>query len=620
MIEPMKRYSYFIFEPEYRQFLEQLRQLGVVHIKERTNPKEIEQFAENLRTQQDIKQLQQRLTVIRNGNKLEEGQLTSEIKHIDLPDATLSDYNQFVSQLSDVNDQITRETSNLADTRNQIKELEVWGDFDNDLIQKLREAGYYLHFWMASQSNFREEWEQDYSIQLIEVNGRYTYFVTVSQSPNPPKLEGAELQKLPRLSLGELRAREERQVEHLALLKSTLIYLAYNHHVTEEKRIELLNEYNFSNADLQGSRMYDDKLVILEGWVPEKLADKMEAGLKELDIAFTELELDPTDKRVPVKLNNSRFARVFEPIVNLFSLPNYNEIDPTPLLAPFFLLFFGMCFGDAGYGLFLITIATIFKRKVEESKKPILELLQWLGLAGLVIGFFSGSFFGISLVEVPFLSRIRHFFISSENIMIISLAVGLVQIIFAKYVAAAKKQKQQGLKNALSAYAWPTLILILVLIFVLPMTNFSLPKWLTYILYGIAGVSVLIALFYNSPGKNIFANFASGLWETYNTASGLLGDTLSYIRLFAIGLTGGILGGVFNSLAQTATSGLPIIAAIPVGLIILLLGHSLNFGLTMISSLVHPLRLTFVEYFNNSDYEGGGTAYDPLRELEVNEK
>lgn len=620
MIEPMKRYSYFIFEPEYQQFLEQLRQLGVVHIKERTNPKEVEQFAENLRIQQDIRQLQQRLTVIRNGNKLKEGQTAAEIQHVDLPEDTLKDYNLFVSTLSDINDQLTRETSDLANIRNQIQELQVWGDFDLALINKLRASGYYLHFWMVQQSNYDQVWERDYNAQIIEASGRYTYFVTVTQNPSPPSLEDAELQKLPKQSLGELQVQEHEKVNHIQLLKSTLVYLAYHNYVLEEKNVTLLNEYNFNNANLQGSRLYDDKLVILEGWVPEKLAEKMESGLRELDVAFVELELDPTDKRVPVKLKNSRFAKAFEPIVNLFSLPNYNEIDPTPLMAPFFMLFFGMCFGDAGYGLFLLVVASIVKGKVKESYKPFVELFQWLGLAGLVVGFFSGTFFGISLVEVPFLSRIRRFFISSENIMVISLAVGLVQIIYAKYIGAAKKQKQKGLKYALSAYAWPTLILMLVLVFALPMINITLPVWLTYVLYGIAGISVLIALFYNAPGKNIFVNFASGLWETYNTASGLLGDTLSYIRLFAIGLTGSILGGVFNSLAATATEGLPIIAAIPVGLIILVLGHSLNFGLTMISSLVHPLRLTFVEYFNNSDYEGGGKPYEPLRELEVKEK
>ena len=108
-------------------------------------------------------------------------------------------------------------------------------------------------------------------------------------------------------------------------------------------------------------------------------------------------------------------------------------------------------------------------------------------------------------------------------------------------------------------------------------------------------------------------NFGTGLWNTYNMASGLLGDTLSYIRLFAIGLTGSILGGVFNTLAVTMTDGMNIVARAICMLLILLVGHSINIALCTISSLVHPLRLIFVEYYKNAEFEGGGKAYEPFR-------
>lgn len=108
-------------------------------------------------------------------------------------------------------------------------------------------------------------------------------------------------------------------------------------------------------------------------------------------------------------------------------------------------------------------------------------------------------------------------------------------------------------------------------------------------------------------------NFGSGLWNTYNTVFGLLGDVLSYIRLFAVGLTGSILGGVFNSLAISMTESLPGVARFICMLLILLVGHGLNFGLCMISSLVHPIRLIFVEYYKNSEFEGGGKSYVPFK-------
>ncbi|HPW96750.1 MAG TPA: V-type ATPase 116kDa subunit family protein, partial [Paludibacteraceae bacterium] len=118
---------------------------------------------------------------------------------------------------------------------------------------------------------------------------------------------------------------------------------------------------------------------------------------------------------------------------------------------------------------------------------------------------------------------------------------------------------------------------------------------------------------YNSPGKNPFVNLGSGLWGTYGTVSGLLGDVLSYIRLFALGLAGGILGGVFNMLAISLTADMsPFVRWLPM-LFILLFGHSLNILLCIISSIVHPLRLTFVEFYKNAGFEGGGHPYKPFK-------
>lgn len=620
MIVPMRRYSYFVFEPEYQDFLRQLRALGVVHVRNRTNTKEVERFQENLSKQDIIRKLQQKLGMIRKAFVIEKDMDPEAIPHLYIPENALTDYTSFTRTYKEIEEQIISTENLRAETELYLREMEVWGDFDLSLIEKLRNAGYYMHFYSVPERFYDESWETEYNAQRIPAEGRYVYFVTLTRDPLAPKLENAELQKLPPKTYSqldfEINTLENRKRE----LESTRAFLAYNSKVLDEEKARLQNEYSMANADFQGERLYEDKLVILEGWVPEDRAGEMEAALSGQGIAYVELEITDQDKDVPIQLKNNRFSRVFEPIVKLFSLPNYHELDPTPYIAPFFMLFFGICFGDSGYGLLVLLVCTFLKPKAKESVKPILELFQWLGLSGVVVGFLSGSFFGMNLVEVPIFKSIKEYFISSESMMVISLVLGLIQIIFAKFVSAMKKQKQLGLKGALSGYAWPMLILAAALFFGLPMANITLPQWVVYILYGIAGVSVLFIFFYNSPGKSIFLNFASALWTTYNTVSGLLGDTLSYIRLFAIGLTGAILGSVFNSLAATATSGLPIYAAIPLGAVILVFGHAINFGLTTIGALVHPIRLIFVEYFNNSDYEGGGKAYDPLRQLEVNQK
>ena len=313
-------------------------------------------------------------------------------------------------------------------------------------------------------------------------------------------------------------------------------------------------------------------------------------------------------------MRNDKFSRLYEPITKMFSLPNYSELDPTPLFAPFFMLFFGLCFGDGGYGLLIIIACAYLKRKMSAEYKDYLSLFQWLGLAAVIVGTCTGSFFGVALASVPALERVKSYFVTSDNLMTFSIIIGLVQIIFGKAVAAYKTKMQKGFKYSIAPFAWVFVILALALALGLPVLNVSIPPLMANICFGIAAVGLLIAFFYNSPGKNPFLNFGTGLWNTYNMASGLLGDTLSYIRLFAIGLTGSILGGVFNTLAITMTDGMNIVLRIVVMALILLAGHAINFGLCTISSLVHPLRLIFVEYYKNSEFEGGGKQYAPLKQ------
>jgi V/A-type H+-transporting ATPase subunit I len=288
------------------------------------------------------------------------------------------------------------------------------------------------------------------------------------------------------------------------------------------------------------------------------------------------------------------------------------------------MLFFGLCLGDAGYGLLILLACTFIKPKVSADMKPVLSLAQWLGGTTFLVGaLLSGSFFGVELGKVEALGSVKEIFLSQERMMQLSLGLGLFHIVFGKAVAAYKTKKQRGLKYSIAPWAWvflltPMLILfgpVILAMFGSPLDIPVFPQFLNYTLYGIAAASALVVLLYNSPGKNVGINIGSAIWTLYNVLSGMLGDTLSYVRLFAIGLTGGILGSVFNILAIQPTEGMPIFARIPIMLIVLVLGHGINIILSLIASLVHPLRLVFVEYFKNSQYEGGGIAYVPFKRV-----
>ena len=423
----------------------------------------------------------------------------------------------------------------------------------------------------------------------------------------------AERAKMPGKGLSALQAEGVRKKQELDALNEQMRLFATQHYkelAVADKAIQ--DEFNYMNVWAQTDREAENRLMLLEGFVPAENAPAMEQALDQAGYYYRHLELDVTEN-IPIKLRNNAFSRLFEPITRMFSLPNYTEFDPTPFFAPFFMLFFGLCFGDGGYGLLVILVCAYFKRKVKADYKPYLSLFQYFGLAAVIVGTLTGSFFGIALANVPALAAVKDYFVSSDNLMTFSIIIGLVQIVFGKIVAALQTMSQQGTKYGIAPLAWVFTIVAFLCALGLPMLDVQIPETVKTVCYAIGGLGLLVAFLYNSPGKNVFLNIGTGLWNTYNVASGLLGDTLSYIRLFAIGLTGSILGGVFNTLAIDMTEGMNIVLRIVVMLLILVFGHAINFGLCTISSLVHPLRLIFVEYYKNAEFSGGGKEYRPFK-------
>ena len=490
--------------------------------------------------------------------------------------------------------------------------MDIWGEFSYANIRRLKKAGFDVTFFSCPTSKYEPKWGEEYNAFLVNNFQSVTYFVTVTKTGTPIDID-AERPKMPDRGLAKLHLAMEQLLDNIKVLNNQLKEYAagqYNTLIELEKNIQ--NEFNLSNTLVQTDREAGDKLMLLEGFVPTEEAPAMEVALEKEGYYFQELDIQDGD-RVPIKLKNNKFSRLYEPITKMFSLPNYAEFDPTPFFAPFFMLFFGLCFGDGGYGLLVIIACAIMKRKVGTDFKPYLSLFQYLGLAALIVGTCTGSFFGIALVDVPAFASVKDYFVNSDNLMTFSIIIGLVQIVFGKAVAALKIMSQKGTKYGIAPFAWVFIIIALCCAFGLPMLNVQLSDMVKNVFLGIAAAGLLVAFFYNSPGKNIFLNFCTGLWNTYNMASGLLGDTLSYIRLFAIGLTGAILGGVFNSLAVDMTEGMNVVLRAVCMLLILLVGHAINIGLCTISSLVHPLRLIFVEYYKNAEFEGGGKEYKPFK-------
>jgi V/A-type H+-transporting ATPase subunit I len=185
-------------------------------------------------------------------------------------------------------------------------------------------------------------------------------------------------------------------------------------------------------------------------------------------------------------------------------------------------------------------------------------------------------------------------------------------ICLAMTVKAIGYTKRFGFRQTVSAWGWLLLIVGGLITAILGAAKLVSPEIISWAVIIIGIVSALGIYVFNTPGRNPLMNIGAGLWDTYNMATGILGDVLSYIRLFALGLAGGMLGQAFNNLGQMVLGdGNNIILWIPF-VLILLFGHVLNILMSSLGAFVHPLRLTFVEYFKNAGYEGKGAAYNPL--------
>ena len=614
MIERMKKYAFVTYHKEYNAFLETLRSLGVVHISEK---KSVSEHSDLL----SLSAIRKRISVVLDFSR----QLHGEAKNF--PPATPSSQDDCLHILSEI-EALREEETHLITEKDKlhidIEHIGLWGDFDFDDIERLKDVGYLVSFFTCPSEKFNPAWIEDYNATLINDFQSISYFVTISKMGEELNIE-AEHAKMPEMGLRKLHARLEEVEKELATLDNKLrekTLSTQNTLIEFDKDVE--NEYNFIKAHAQADAKAGDKVMLLEGWTMVKQAPIMEAELDAKGYYYQPEEIVEEDV-VPIELKNNAYVRLFEPITKLFSLPNYREVDPTPLFAPFFMLFFGLCFGDAGYGLLIFITATILKGKLKPDMRPFCTLGQWLGGTAVIVGLLlTGTLFGVNLVDVPVLEPVRDYFLDHGALMQLAISIGILQILFAKAVAAYKQYIQKGLKYSLSHLGWLFLLASAAVMYAPDaLTIFGeplefippVPTVIKNILYGIMAVSGFFIVFYNSPEKNIFVNFGFSLWNIYNAATGLLGDVLSYVRLFAIGLAGGVLGGVFNMLAFEMTDALSIIIRIPVVLAILLVGHTINIALSLMASLVHPIRLIFVEYYKNSEFEGGGGAYTPFKKV-----
>ena len=600
MITQMKKYTFLVFHREYEAFLEQLREAGVVHITEKAAG-----MADDQHLQELLAKAEQTRKIIAQGAP----------------------------------DQLLQEKTNLeqriAATQKEAARMAIWGDFSAERLEQLKAAGYTLRYFSCAKKLFQEEW----GIVVAE-EGATVYFVQVVKAGEVAvELEACQEQHLNTKSANDLQ-KDVEGLNGLLVAQNARIELWAKENIPalESELYDLQQQIDWKRVTLNTETECDGALKLLEGFCPIDQVPALQEMLTKQEVYYQE-EDPTTEDNTPIQLRNNRFTKLFESLTGMYGWPNYGEFDPTPVLAPFFLLFFAMCMGDCGYGILLMIVGLLIAKKklnieMFDGLGPIITVL---GVGTTIVGFFLGTFMGINIFEAAWMPVVlKNIMVnawapasladpavpgnillagSSYSIqMVLALCIGVFHICLAMVVKAICYTKQTGFKANIATWGWTLLIVGGLIVAILGMTVLpaAVFKWT---LIAVAVVSALGIYIFNTPGRNPLINIGAGLWETYNMATGILGDVLSYIRLYALGLAGGMLGAAFNNLGLMVMGGstegatwqwLPFV-------LILVLGHVLNLAMSALGAFVHPLRLSFVEYFKNAGYEGKGMLYKPFK-------
>lgn len=607
----MKKLTFFVYHKEYHEFLQQMQELGVVHVQTSTEgmvPADSE-LAAKMEANKHLRD------VIAQLEKLaKQPQTVALDKH---PEEVMARVDELNASVKPVQQQLQKA---MAD----VEALKPWGQFDARQIEALARVGYQYHYCKCAKKLFDKEAMNDYPYLVATDDGKNIYYVVVAPVGEEIPSVGQPVE-LPACSLKEAVSRVDELQLQRQQIDADLLQLA-NTALPALKQLE--KQWSTSIAFdkvvlVDTERVADDKLMVLQGWVPEESEAEVEAWLSKQG-SYYEIRKPNKDDVVPVLFRNNAFTKMYEVLTKMYGMPNFTDFDPTPIVAPFFSLFFAFCMGDAGYGLVLILLGFFLKKKLGKDMAGMMNLVMTLGVFTTVLGAIFGTFFGINLLDTNLPQGMKDFIFAGEveimgstynKLMVLSLAIGVVHISIAMTVKAINSTLFNGFKNSLSDWGWWLVVVGGVIVGTLSLLSVipsGMSQWVYLVVAGVGAIGIYLL---NNLNRNVFMNIGAGIWDTYNMASGLMGDILSYIRLFALGLAGGMLGQTFNDLAMMVVEGQTGVGAvfgwIGFGLIIIF-GHTLNIAMSCLSAFVHPLRLTFVEYFKNAGYEGKGIEYKPF--------
>ncbi len=593
MITPMTKYSFILLDGQQEGLLGKLQELGLMDITRSAKP--VDSHSGEIMAEVELV------------NGLIDGLNKAEIPAGTVPERIDGDIIRLAGGMIM---RYNKDRESIKRLEKEIAAVKVWGKFDPELLAKLKEAGIPIHFHVIGKKLFKPEWAESSALTVIAEDKNSVWFTVAGEDTLPGEIPApAEDVSLKEKELEDVLRHFDKDISRVLGAKERIGEL-------EAYKAEKLSELDLHLASVAAVPAAEGTIVTLVGYAPTESDAAICKAIDELGVFYLKEEATSADNP-PVKLRNNWFTRQFEVLTDMYGRPVYDEFDPTPILGPFFLLFFAMCMGDAGYGILLLIIGWFLKKKVP-SMADMAPLVMILGVGTFVVGIVLHTFFGINLYEAAWVPGwLKRVMISGtvagyDAQMVLAVGVGVFHICLAMIVKCICYTKRFGFAKTISSWGWTLLIVGAIVTGGLALLGVIDTPAVKIILIVLGIVSGLAIYFLNDLHRNPLLNIGSGLWDTYNTATGLMGDVLSYLRLYALGLAGGMLGSTFNMLAgMTLGISIPGVNWLLFAFIIII-GHVLNLALSCLGAFVHPLRLTFVEYFKNSGFEGSGRFYRPL--------